>query len=78
MLRQDGSLVGQAAEPPQFVANPDDVDRLTALFDELDRNRDGTISRTEIIKAMRTQSKVKPASRGVWRLTSWCRSWLSF
>jgi len=42
---------------PQFHIHPDDLARMIALFDRLDKNKDGALSHIEIIKAMRTDKE---------------------
>ena len=55
LVLADGSAVG---DETQFNIHPDDVEQLLAIFSQLDLNGDGTVSRAEIIKAMRTEQQV--------------------
>ena len=54
---KDSSTTLPSAQP-KFTIHPDDLDRLNIMFDKLDKNHDGNISRAEIIKAMRTKHEV--------------------
>ena len=51
---------GRTAEftHPEVTVHPKDVERLNRLFDLLDRNEDGGISRAELIKAMKLDHEV--------------------
>jgi len=55
VLVDDGTITGSGT--PEFHIHPADHSRMITLFDQLDRNGDGTISHIEIIKAMRTDKE---------------------
>ena len=53
--------MGELTRQPTLAVTKVTKEKLEQLFDSLDGNHDGHISRTEIIKAMRKDSEVHSA-----------------
>ena len=55
LVPQDGAKVRVAAAVPVLQVPQEELKRIAALFDSLDTSGDGSISRAELIRAMRKQ-----------------------